>query len=149
MYSKNHLLAIFDSHRYYANLLWGQNQRDCQQVSFTTLNRFCPYVTSPSYSAHNGKYQAGWNTNQNQIKNMCQAVFLFLVLHQVLHQLISFFLQIFRTSFNIICKKIFVTNFPFLMDLPKHSHSLNDNVHKCSIMSIYAHYWGFFIVRPS
>ena len=41
-YSKNHLLSIFDSHTHYANLIWGQNQRDCQQITFTTLKGFCP-----------------------------------------------------------------------------------------------------------
>ena len=51
-----------------------------------------------------------------KIYKMQQPVLLFLVvLNQLLHQQVAItFLQLFRTSFNIIWKKIFITNFPFL-----------------------------------
>ena len=48
-------------------------------------------------------------------------VLLFLV---VLHQQILF-LQLFRTSFNTIWRKIFITNVPFLIDTLKFPHPVN------------------------
>ena len=53
--------------------------------------------------------------------NMQLSVLLFL---NVLHKQISF-LKLFRTSFNTIWRKIFITNFSFLTDSPKSPHPLN------------------------
>ena len=82
----------------------------------------------------NGQYQHKWNTNQNQMKNTTPFKIVFQVYYKVLlckisHQIfyflllyISFYIsrhhfsQICRTSFNFMWKKIFIPNFPFLMD---------------------------------
>ena len=100
--------------------------RDCQQIAFTTLNRFCPlskppYPPPPYPPVLNGQYQDVWNTNQNQAKNTYPFYIVFQVLkvllvkkrhtHQILYFLLFYislyisryhFPKIFRTSFNII-----------------------------------------------
>ena len=43
--------------------------RDCQQITFTTLNRFCPLSKNPPPPVLNGQNHDGWNANQNQLKN--------------------------------------------------------------------------------
>ena len=43
--------------------------RDCQQITFAMLNRFCLLSKTPTPPVLNGQYQDGWNTNQNQMKN--------------------------------------------------------------------------------
>ena len=43
--------------------------RDCQQITFVTLNRFCSLSKTLPPPVLNRKYQDGWNTNQNQMKN--------------------------------------------------------------------------------
>ena len=43
--------------------------RDCQQITFIMLNRFCLLSKTPTPLVLNGQYQDGWNTNQNPMKN--------------------------------------------------------------------------------
>ena len=115
-------------------------------LSNTTL----PPHPIPYPSVLNGQYQDGQYTKQNQMKNTCPFYILFQVLkvllktepekfvrqsHQVFYLLL--FLLAF-TSADIIfhkClelfsikkkKKIFFTNFPFLMDSIKSPHSFDD-----------------------
>ena len=64
---------------------------------------------------------------------------LFLV---VLHQQ-TWILQLFRTSFNTIWRKNFITNFPFLTDSPKFPHPLNDQ-NFLNMMKVFC--WGYFIL---
>ena len=46
--------------------------RDCWQITFVTLNEFCPLSKrNPLPPVLNGKYQDRKNTNQNQMKNAC------------------------------------------------------------------------------
>ena len=89
----------------------------------------------------NRQYQDKWNTNQNWMKNTPPFYIVFQVLkvllcktsHQIFYLLfyISFYIsrhqysQICRTSFNIIWKKRFLSNFPFLMDSlnPPHTNT--------------------------
>ena len=85
------------------------------------------------FTAFNGQYQNRQNTNQNQMKNIYPFYIVFQwwkfvrYSHQIFYFLlfllaftstdvISVFSYIFRTSFNIMWKNIFVTNFPFLID---------------------------------
>ena len=49
--------------------------RDHWQITFITLNRFCPLIKKPHLPVPNGKYPAGWSTNQNQMKNTHLFVF--------------------------------------------------------------------------
>ena len=43
--------------------------RDCRQITFVMLNRFCLSSKTPHTPVLNGQYQDGWNTNQNRMKN--------------------------------------------------------------------------------
>ena len=110
--------------------------RDCRQKTFAALNGFCPLSRTPPPSVLNEHYQDGKNTNQNQMKNTCPFYIVFQVLKVCLIKVckiqppdllflvvfISFYIsryhfsQIFKTSLNIIWKKVSVTNFPFLTD---------------------------------
>ena len=120
--------------------------RNCRQITLVTLNGFCP-LSKPStpLPALKGQHQDVWNTNQNLMKNTLLFYIVFQVLKVLLikickmsHQIIYFLLfytsfyinrhhfsQIFRTSLNIICKNIFVRNFPFLTDSLKPPHPVN------------------------
>ena len=64
------------------------------------------------------------------------------LLHQLLHQQISF-LQLFRTLFNPIWRKIFITNFPFFTDSPKFPQPLNGQ-NLLSMMKVFC--WGSLIL---
>ena len=48
---------------------WNNQLRDCQQITFIMLNRFCLLSRNPHPPVLNGQYQDGWNTNQKQMKN--------------------------------------------------------------------------------
>ena len=110
--------------------------RDCQQIAFTTLNRFCPLSKPPYPPVLTGQYQDVWNTNQNQAKNTYPFYIVFqvlkvllvkickthppdplflTVLYQLIHQQISFSKN-FLNFIQHYLKKRFVTNFPFLTD---------------------------------
>ena len=121
--------------------------RDCQQITFITLNnsRFCPLSNPPPLPpVLNGQNQDGWNTNQNQMKNMSPSYFVFQVLKVLLIKICKMqplggrdllflvYIDVLDfTSANIIFhkylelhstlseKKTFVTNFAFLTDLLK------------------------------
>ena len=106
--------------------------RDCRQITFITLNRFCPLSKKNHPPLLNGQYQDGWNTNQNQMKN---TLFLHCISsfggtsskncsHWIFNFLFFFYIlaftsadiifsQIFKTSFNIIWKKKFRHKFSF------------------------------------
>ena len=48
--------------------------RDFWQITFVTLNRFCPLSTPPPFPhapVLNQQNQAGWNPKQNLMKNTC------------------------------------------------------------------------------
>ena len=103
--------------------------RDCWQIA---LNGFCPLTKTPHPLVLNGQYQDEWNINQNWMKNTLPFYIVFQVLKVLLcrisHQIFYFFIAFtsadisFFTNFlnfiqhYIYEKKIFVTNFPFLMD---------------------------------
>ena len=95
---------------------------NCRQITFASLT---PVFT--------GQYQDEWNTNQDRMKNTTPyyivfhvlKVLLFKMSHQIFYFLLFYikfyisrhlFSQIFRTFFNIIRKKVFVTSFSFLTD---------------------------------
>ena len=111
--------------------------------NFATPNKFC--MLSKNHTLHlflMDKYQAGWNIKQNYLKiHACFTLYFhfegtshisllpvlsFLVLHQLFCQVIFLFLKLFRTSFNMIWKNIFVTNFSFSLDSPKSPHLFNN-----------------------
>ena len=72
--------------------------RDLQQIPLVTINGFCTLYKTPStLPILKGQYQAGWNTKQDQIKNMHLFDILFQVLKLLLILLIS------ATSFYISC----------------------------------------------
>ena len=59
--------------------------RDSQQITFITLNRFCPLSKkTPTPSVLNRQYQVGWNTKQNEMKNSCLFYSVFQVLKVLL-----------------------------------------------------------------
>ena len=39
--------------------------RDREQITFITLNEFCPLRNLPHLPVLNGQYEVGWNTKQN------------------------------------------------------------------------------------
>ena len=104
--------------------------RNRQQITFVMLNRFCPLSKKPpSFPVFNRQYQAGWNTNQKQMKNTHTFCIVFHVLKIVPPDLLFLVAYIrfyisryhfhnFLELHSILSekKKIFGTNFPFLMD---------------------------------
>ena len=104
--------------------------RDCRQITFVTLYRFCPLSKkNPTPSVFNRQYQDEQNTNQNQKKNTCRLYTVFEVLIRYSHQIFYLLLLLLAfTSADITFhkflklhsalseEKIFITNFPFLMD---------------------------------
>ena len=108
-----------------------ENGKTVDKQLLSCLTDFVCYETSP-LPVRNGQYQDGQNTKQNQMKNTCLFYILFQLLKVlllkickieppdllflvVLHQQIPryYFPQIFRTSFNMICKKDFRHKFSF------------------------------------
>ena len=112
--------------------------RDCQQITFVTLNRFCllyyvkqtpPPLTRPPVLNRISRWIQ--NSNQNQVKKYtpflhCISSFegtkICKMSHQILYFLLFYtslyisrhhFSQIFRTSLNIILKKDFHHKFSF------------------------------------
>ena len=115
--------------------------RDCRQITFVTLNGFCPLINPPPHPppALNGQYQNGWSTNQNHENEKYIYTFFTLDVFEALSvrlikickiqppnllfvfAFISFYIgryhfsKTFRTSFNNSEKNIFASNFLFLM----------------------------------
>ena len=106
---------------------------DHQKLTFLKLNRFYPLSKTPS----NGPVLKGKCQKPNEIKIKWKVYVLFTLFFKIwknfLYKAIRYnrqflyfllfyislytsFSQSFRASFNIIWKKIFVTNFLFLMD---------------------------------
>ena len=52
--------------------------RDQQQITFISLDRFCPLSKNTCTPAvlNNGQYQAEWNSNQNQIEKCTWKVYI-------------------------------------------------------------------------
>ena len=111
---------------------FSSNLRDCWQITFVMLNRFCPLSNCSQSPVLDKQYWNAQNTNQNQMKNTCPfhksycIYFRFwrCILQKFVRATRSFvfisfyvsrnhFSQIFRTSFNIICKKRFWHKFSF------------------------------------
>ena len=108
--------------------------RDCQQITFIMLNRFCLLSKKNPPPVLNRQYQSGYNTNQNQIKNACPFYIVFQVLEVLLIKIcwiqppdplfhvvfISFYIsrhhfsEVFRTSFNISFPKKRFLSWSFL-----------------------------------
>ena len=103
--------------------------RDRRQIIFVTLNRFCTLNNPPPPSpVLNGQYQTGYQSKLNEKIHACfhiissfegtsdkkiqLPVFHFLLFSIRIYINRYHFLQLFRTSFNTILKKIFVTKFP-------------------------------------
>ena len=112
---------------------------DHQQITFVTLTRFFPLSQNPplpQFLTDNIKLE-GISTKIKlemlacltlQFKIQLPVLISLVVLHQFLYQQILF-LELFRTSFSFIKKKIFflVTNFFFLEDstIPSLPHPIN------------------------
>ena len=65
----------------------GCSVKNCWQITFVTLNTFCPSSKpslSPTPPVLKGQYQDGQNTNQNQKKNTCRFYIVFQVLKVLL-----------------------------------------------------------------
>ena len=58
--------------------------RDCWQITFITLNRFCPLSKKSFPPVLNEQNQDGWNTNKNQMKNAHSFYIVFEVLEVLL-----------------------------------------------------------------
>ena len=111
------------------------------------LNGFCLLSNPPSTTlALNRECHDTYNTNQYQMKNTCPFYILFQVLKVLLIKICKihladllflvvfisfyisryqFFLQMFRTSFNIIWKKDFCHKFSFFNGSTQTPHPLN------------------------
>ena len=101
--------------------------------------------TPPLLPILNGQYQDGWNTSLNQMKNtppfhiifhvlkvllikickIIQPIFYFLLFYISFYITRHHFSQIFRTSFNIIWKKIFCLKFPLFNGFTQTPYPLN------------------------
>ena len=115
---------------------WGFCLKDCRQITFVTLNRFCPLSKkNPTPSVFNRQYQDGQNTNQNQKKNTCHFYTVFQFLVRYSHQIFYLFLFLLPfTSADIIFhkflklhsalpeKKIFITSFSFFNGFTQTPH---------------------------
>ena len=116
--------------------------RDCRQITFIMLNRFCP-LSNPPTSCSEQKNQDGWNTNQNQMKNahtfytvlevlkvliiICKMQpldLLFLVFYVRFHINRYHLSLIFRASYNI-WKKDFRHEFSFFNGFTQNPHPHN------------------------
>ena len=112
--------------------------RDCRQITFVTLNGFCQLTKTPTplFLMDNIKmdriltkiFYIVFQVLKVLLIKICKIQsldLLFLVVFISFYISRYHFSQVFRTSFNIIWKKIFVTNFPFLTD------SLNPSQGRC------------------
>ena len=125
--------------------LKSQPLRDPQQINFIMLKRFWSLSKkpfTPLFLTNNIKldgistkiklkvqvcftlYFRFWEDNSVKSYKMQLPVLLYFVLHQFLYQQRAFFLQLFRTSFNIIWK-IFCRKFFFLNWFTLTPHLLN------------------------
>ena len=99
-------------------------QRDCRQKTFVTLKGFCLLSKNPTPLFLKGKYQDGYNTNQNFLH--CISCVLLIKIYKIqslgllfLVVFINFYISRYhfskdlRTSFNIIWKKNFRHKFSF------------------------------------
>ena len=106
---------------------WSVNLKDCRQITFVTLNEFCPLnkqTKKNQPSVLNRQDQDGYNTNQffyivfqvlkgTSYKNLKDTVTRSLVVFISFYISRYHFSQVFRTSFNIIWKKDFQHKFSF------------------------------------
>ena len=77
---------VLETLHYYQTFGEGRLFRDCQQITFVTLNGFCPLSNPPHSTAPpvlNLQNQDGRNTIQNQMKNTHPT---FLELHTTLYE---------------------------------------------------------------
>ena len=101
---------------------------DYWQVSFVTLEGFFPWSKYSPLSVFNDNINLGWIATKIKRKMhalytkviRCSRHFFYFLLFCISFNISTFyFSQLFRISFNIIWKKIFVSKFRFLTDSRK------------------------------